>query len=337
MIQTLIRGFLAKRKVARIRATYPSVVFATVLKTDGLAVNDSAHADPAVYVSAVVLNLALEHPARTRPTYKIADDLLRSSGKAVSNYRVETVSSKKLAMASSLTHIDYLAITLIDTRVNKDESAGQAFIRISEIRQQLLAKTNKYYGTVEITVPVVANLVQIVGENKENLATCRKAVTGNVIVAVTLPDPNYTTCGWLWKVSESLLSNAWKKRWFVLVDGQLQYYNSELHLDQSKNVVLSTAVTAMKEELHKGRNATRISYTSNGTETFWMLDWDEAAPSSIKRCWQRKIYRNCPQLHDLEMEKVRVRFAAIKTNTNTAISPNVKGKVPVSKRMSIFK
>jgi hypothetical protein len=61
--------------------------------------------------------------------------------------------------------------------------------------------------TVEVTLPLSSHLlVGIVDENKGNLAVVRKASTGTITLQVTLPLPAYTMCGYLYKVSESLLS-----------------------------------------------------------------------------------------------------------------------------------
>ena len=59
-------------------------------------------------------------------------------------------------------------------------------------------------------------------------------------------------CGWLWKVSESILSNAWKRRWFILDNNGLSYYNHDLALDAVKNVVNCNDVVSIKEDSFKG-------------------------------------------------------------------------------------
>ncbi|RYY89207.1 hypothetical protein EON63_01130 [archaeon] len=59
-------------------------------------------------------------------------------------------------------------------------------------------------------------------------------------------------CGWLWKVSESILSNAWKRRWFILDHSELSYYNHDLALEAVKNVVNCTDVISIKEDSFKG-------------------------------------------------------------------------------------
>lgn len=181
-------------------------------------------------------------------------------------------------------------------------------------------------------------LLPIQDANKENLVTVRKAGTGSVTVSIMIADPSYSTCGWLWKVSESLLSSAWKKRWFVLVNGELQYFNSEFNLELRKNAIDGTTITSIKEEAHKGRQATKISFSADGKESFWLLDFDENQSKLIQRLWQRRLLRSAVNLDDPEMEKIRKKFGEFKSSGHENLAVGIKGKthVPVSKRMSVF-
>lgn len=329
-VQNAVRSFIATRNVAKMKVAHPSVVFATVTKTEGLNVSDAAHADPVVIVSGMTLSLPADHPALHKPNVKIMEDIIKTHGKITSIYRVDSVSQKKPALATSLNKMDYIAITLIDKN-SKDDFLGQSLIRLTDLYPLLKNGAR----SVDVTVPLASHLlVPLIDANKDSLVTVRKAATGKVTVTVTFPDPAYSMCGWLWKVSESLLTNAWKKRWFVMVDGQLQYFNTDLMLDQPKNVVITKTISSIKEEAHKGRNATKVSFQVNGVDSFWMLDFDESAPKFIKNMWLRKFYRNSL----LEDPTLHVKSKKVKSSTTDAsISPQPKARVPVSKRMSIFK
>eukprot|EP01040_Poterioochromonas_malhamensis_P012894 gene12894-14129_t len=334
LMQTFIRAFLAKRRVTRINVTYPSVAYVSVVRVEGLS---SGSIDPVAIVSGVTLNLPNNHQARTNSKKKVPEEVIKTTAKASSHYKVESIQAKHHALATALTYLDFITVTLVE-KGSKDDFLGQALIRTAELAEEAAKSATR---TVEVTVPLNSQLlVPILDENKAPLATVRKASTGSITLAITLPDPNYSMCGWLWKVSESLLSNAWKKRWFVLVDDQLQYFNSELQLEASKNIVVCNSITSVKEEAHKGRQATKISYTVNGVESFWMLDWDESANASIKRMWLRKLYRSSPALSDPTMEAIKAKLTGLKVSVGThdkAISPQGKTKVPVSRRMSVFK
>jgi hypothetical protein len=120
-MQTMIRGFLAKRRVTRIRVTYPSVAFVTVVGVNGLV---SGQNDPVAYISGVSLSLPITHPARINPFSTVTDELIKSSAKVNSHYKVDNLAAKTKALATSLTNLDYVAITLVDKTV-KDDFLGQ--------------------------------------------------------------------------------------------------------------------------------------------------------------------------------------------------------------------
>jgi len=289
-MQNTIRAFSAKRRVSRLLVHVPTVVTATITKVEGLNVSDPTHCDPAAVVSGCVLNVPPTEPHRVNPYYQISDETIKQHGKITSHYHVKNVSSKTVAMATALSSMDFLVVTLVDRNSpHKDDCLGQAFIRISDVRRQLY-KTKS--SSVDITVPVHSHLIlPIIDANKESLVTVRKAATGTVTVSVSIADPAYSTCGWLWKVSESMLSNAWKKRWFVLMNGELQYFNSELNLELKKHVIVGQTITSFKELPQKGRQATRIAFTSDAKDSFWDIDFDENQSNAIKRLWLRKLYR----------------------------------------------
>ena len=195
----------------------------------------------------------------------------------------------------------------------------------------------KDQNSVELTVPL-HSLAVAVNDANGTAVTVRRAPTGTVTINVNLCDRRYSCCGWLWKVSESLYTNAWKKRWFVLAEGQLTYYNSELALEQPKHAVIGSQITNISEEPHKGRDATKISYTWENTETFWQLDFDEEAPSFMKAVWLRRIYRCAPTVSDPSLIDLKSKFAIVKSaKPAESISPLPRTRAPVAKRMSIFK
>lgn len=208
---------------------------------------------------------------------------------------------------------------------------------MSDIRRKLA----KGQTSIELTIPLGSAMTLAVTDVGGAAVTLRRALTGSITATINIADPRYSACGWLWKVSESLLSNAWKKRWFVLADGQLTYYNSEFALDQPKHTILGTQITAIGEEQYKGRNATKISYTWENTDTFWQLDFDEEAPPAMKSIWLRRLYRVASNVTDPYMMDLHNKFKISKSSSKvgdaTTTSPLPKTRAPVSKRMSIFK
>jgi hypothetical protein len=223
---------------------------------------------------------------------------------------------------------------------------SQVCIRLSDH-----SKLDQSTSPLELTLPLQNYLVKISDDKGDSVATVRRATTGNVTLTLSRPNPAASMCGWLWKVSESLLSSAWKRRWFILINGQLQYFNTDVSLEQPKNVVNTKDVTGVTLEVYKGRSCIKIAYRADGTETFWMVDFEENETPEIRAMWLRKIRCACPALvlSDL-IEPVRAKLEArgisirredssvgANAATGSALSPMAgKARVPVSKRMSVF-
>jgi hypothetical protein len=201
-----------------------------------------------------------------------------------------------------------------------------------------LKKSRQQHGenlTYELELPLSAKLiVPIPDTNGNNMVTVRHSGAGKVTFSLTIFDPNYTMAGPLYKVSESLLSNAWKKRWFVLTTAELLYYNSEFALEASKNAVITGTVTALKDETYKNRNGFKLSFTVDGKEDYWLLDFDEKQlrrTPKIKDAWLRRFHRCCPALADSTTTGSHDKAGTLPPG------PIHKTKTPMSKRMSVFK
>lgn len=163
----------------------------------------------------------------------------------------------------------------------------------------------------------------------------RRPATGFVTVKVQIANPSYSMCGWLWKMSEKMLGgNTWKKRWFVLVDGYLVYSNSELALEATKHVINCSKITSISQEPCKGRMGTKVCYKNDSnTSTFWQLDFDEDAPPSVTRMWQRRLFNNATAASNPEIESLKKKFNIIKAGEiNGAVAPQKR----VGKRSSVL-
>lgn len=336
-LQNVVRAFLAKRRTAKVRVLLPTVVQATVLRAEGLSCSESAEVG-AIY-SGAVLEVAPDHPFLYRDHLNVPEEFIRSAHRVVSNYKVDNIQNKQAGLICGPRRLDFVVVTLYDrSSSSKDEYLGQAVVRLSDIIKNRRGVGNY---TVEMNVPLLSKLaVHIPDGGSGQLVTVRKAGSGNATISFTVLDPSTSIAGHLYKVSESMLSNAWKRRWFVLADGQLQYFNSEFALENSKNIVVMKTVSAIKTESYKGREGMKINFTTaDGKESFWLLDFDENASPLLKRLWMQRIYANSP-LPDPAMERFTARLAALKVNASgsaSATSPMAaKTKTPMSKRMSIF-
>lgn len=144
-----------------------------------------------------------------------------------------------------------------------------------------------------------------------------------------------------------LSGGAWKKRWFILVGGQLIYADSDVGLEHTKNIVLLNEVTTITSTTHKGRNCLKIAYRHENLDSFWMVDWDVNEAPEVKRMWLRKLHANCPALIQTELidpvrEKLCSKNISIKSGGGAGAAPvspmaGGKPKVAMSKRMSVFK
>ena len=128
-----------------------------------------------------------------------------------------------------------------------------------------------------------------------------------------------------------LSGGAWKKRWFIMVGGQLIYADSAMGLEQFKKIVLLNDVTSIANTTHKNRNCLKISYRQGNVDSFWMVDWDVNEAPEIKRMWSRKLRANCPALIQTELiDPVREKLCSkinIKSGGATAapVLPKAEG------------
>jgi len=349
-LQNTVRAFVAWRRISKMIVAHPSVALASIVRAENLVCSEGA--ELSAVISGMVLDVALDHPMLHRPKMSVTEEMIKTAHYVTSNYKIENLRVKgssdfnpKQALATAPRRMDFIVVTLIDkSSTAKDEFLGQAVLRISDVRKAMPKGTNTTQVTIDLNARLIANVID---GNGTNLTTVRKAGGGNVTVNITLPDQNYSYCGWMYKVSESMLSSAWKRRWFVLINGELQYYNSEYNLESAKNVIVGKDVTALKEEVYKGRSCIKLSFTVDGKESFWQLDYDDGATTAVKNQWMRRLYRNCPALVDPTMDTIAkrlniTRIASVKdvyggADAGSGTSPMHKTKTPMSKRMSVFK
>ena len=100
-------------------------------------------------------------------------------------------------MATAAGSMDYVVITLVDSASpSKDDFLGQAFIRLSDIKN-----LRRSAVTPHVTVVPVSNYLCKVTDARGDVAVVRKAVTGSITVSISVPYGHTAMCGWLWKVS----------------------------------------------------------------------------------------------------------------------------------------
>lgn len=126
-LQNFFRASVANRRVALLAATTPTVVSVTVTSADGLNVyNPAVPCDPALIVSGVTLDIPRDNQAITKLNCTVPEDVVKAHGKATSHFRADALSSKKTALVTATSSLDFIIITLVDRNTpNKDDCIGQ--------------------------------------------------------------------------------------------------------------------------------------------------------------------------------------------------------------------
>lgn len=71
---------------------------------------------------------------------------------------------------------------------------------------------------------------------------------GTITFALRVPSLAYNMCGWVLKNSTGLMTKGvLKKRWMVLFDFKLRYYDSQFSLDEPRGEVHCSDITALLE------------------------------------------------------------------------------------------
>ena len=118
------------------------------------------------------------------------------------------------------------------------------------------------------------------------------SLSGSVCYSIIRPLQSYNICGYLWKASGNIFHlHEWRKRFFILLDGNLQCYNSEYQLEKMKYVLKCKDiinVSNKKVQFH-GRKAIKIFHSKG----IWYLSFEESLLDGIKEKWIRVLQNNC--------------------------------------------
>lgn len=163
-------------------------------------------------------------------------------------------------------------------------------------------------------------------------ASLQNAIVGSVSLTIYTPAPAYTMCGWLLKKSDTFMfGGSYRPYWFVLMNGELQYFQQQpgsdaLALDQPKKLLLCKNITAVT---HKS-GVIAVHFKQRGTKGVWYMKSSPAhAPQSpqssvspestpthkhsaeqadavtaamIERAWVRRIVRSSPHVPDPDLQ-----------------------------------
>ena len=178
-------------------------------------------------------------------------------------------------------------------------------------------------------------------------ASINRIVTGSIITSVHTPDPSYSLCGWLSKKSQRFTTSRkdkFKTYWFVLVHGELSYYDKEISNDAAVPLMVAKKILSCQDiisvTLVERKFITvkfMIGEEGNKKEGEWILKapWPISADhpypklttqslvAATGRMWIRKIARCCPQAIDPTLSKA-ILAGYKPTRTIASVDKDVK-------------
>lgn len=102
-------------------------------------------------------------------------------------------------------------------------------------------------------------------------------------------------CGWVLRESEGLMTlGSMKRRWVILLDGVLLYYEDQYTLNDCKGVLILDEVSEMKQVESKEGPAIMLTHGQNHSDT-WTIRWDPSEPLKTNQMWERKLKRSLPK------------------------------------------
>lgn len=197
---------------------------------------------------------------------------------------------------------------------------GQAIVKLTDCKEIFDG-----YGTVRTCeVPLIKYVAPVETTAGSSILSINDAmhrkVEGKLSFKLHVPPHTKTMTGWIFKESGRLLSSAFKRRFFVLVEGCFYYAHSDSELGNIKHSIQCREVTAITKEKSKGNNCWRVHYFSlqDQRKGSWLLYFPSNVGPEIQDEWKRKLHRCCKQLPNMELNRIS--------------SPSVRGHTSPSSR-----
>jgi hypothetical protein len=147
------------------------------------------------------------------------------------------------------------------------------------------------------SIPIDTYLVRVQDPTGKDLVpadTVPVPGTGTISLSLRLPPLTQTMCGWVLRASEGLLTQgSFKKRWMILLDRVLLYYEDQFTLNECKGVLICDDVTAITEVDSKAGVTLKLIHGDAPGDN-WIIRWDPSEPEEIQRMWDRKLRRALP-------------------------------------------
>jgi len=288
-MQAAFRVFVAMRRLAKRRLAYPDVVTVSVVDVVDFVQIKGANPAPLAMVTGIALDVPSNHPAVTQINYHLPLPVLQKVSKPTSFFKspvtVYPTFEAPDCLASSMNRMDYVVVTIVDSNSsNKKDLLGQVWVRLALLKDIGLGKP------VQVELPLMPLKLDIKDADGVSQATTSRNPMGTIKMMITRPLTSYNIAGYVWK--KGTYMGAWNRRWFILVNGELSYYNSEFALDKAKASIACRSVAAVVEESVKGRDCLKVSCSGAAGATWW-LSFDEDLSSAVRRKWLRVLRRAC--------------------------------------------
>ncbi|KAJ1402927.1 hypothetical protein B484DRAFT_405263 [Ochromonadaceae sp. CCMP2298] len=295
-VQHYLRGFAAYRRMQRRKIAYPDVLTVMVKEVQGYVKVQGSAAEPLAIVMGMSMDLPMNHPALMGGSYNMPlaqlQKCLLPTSLYVSPTTVYPVFSAGEAVCCGVNRLDYICVTIVDSHSNnKKDLIGQALVKLANVRDLGRGKP------VEVTVELQPLKVEVKGPDGRPLAVTSRLPKGSVTLMITRPLQSFNIASWVWKKGATM--GGWNRRWFVLLNGELTYYNSELGLDKPKATVSCRLITHIEETHTERGEGLKVFYTGamgGSSRVSWVLSFDEDMSKSIMKKWVRVLTNCCPTL-----------------------------------------
>jgi hypothetical protein len=179
------------------------------------------------------------------------DQRLNSGSCATCDYTAPTegCSFDTNVYVGGLTSHSYIAVTVLREDGARIEYIGQGYIKLADYSNELFLKNRN--------VPISISLGKAKVEIRKDGGCFAKIgqelfIPGKVLVTLSMTRSAFNMAGHITKLTETLVSSNFKRRYVVLCDGVLSYFGSPYSLFDVKQFMRCEDVISLTEE--EGRN-----------------------------------------------------------------------------------
>jgi hypothetical protein len=144
--------------------------------------------------------------------------------------------------------------------------------------------------------------IKTIEGNSYTVSKANTAGQGKLKIQMSLPPFTYSMSGWMERLSREVLGSIWKRRYFVLCDKKLMYFDKVDEMQSVKKTLDCKDVTSISSHNFKGDPCFCIhigpesNHQSNHQNDRWTVRFvSDDSPQRIAM-WMRKITRSCESI-----------------------------------------